>query len=117
RIAALRRQAMRKSHIVAVGAALIAALAPLATAAEIEIGQHDRNFSKTEITIKPGDKLIFKNNDDVTHNVFSVSQGMEFDIGRQAPGASSTVPFDREGIAEVRCSIHPKMKLIVTVKK
>src|SRR5262245_24578283 len=108
---------MRNSHLVAIAAAWIATVTPLATAAEIEIVQHDRNFSKTEITIKPGDKVIFKNNDDVTHNVFSVTQGMEFDIRRQAPGASSTVPFDREGVAEVRCSIHPKMKLIVTVKK
>ena len=36
---------------------------------------------------------------------------------RQAPGGSSKVPFDKEGVAEVRCSIHPKMKLIITVKK
>jgi plastocyanin len=42
---------------------------------------------------------------------------MEFDLRRQAPGATSTVPFPKEGTAEVRCSIHPKMKLIVTVKK
>src|ERR1700733_4407415 len=84
---------------------------------EQQINQKGRAFSQTEITIKPGDTIVFKNSDDVTHNVFSVSPGMEFDIRRQAPGASSTVPFGKEGVAEVRCSIHPKMKLIVTVKK
>jgi plastocyanin len=42
---------------------------------------------------------------------------MSFDLKRQAPGASSTVPFVKEGTAEVQCSIHPKMKLIVHVTK
>jgi plastocyanin len=96
--------------------ATLIAVSP-ALAEEHKIIQKDRTFSQTEITIKRGDTVIFKNADDVTHNVFSVSPGMEFDIRRQAPGGSSTVPFEKEGVAEVRCSIHPKMKLIITVKK
>jgi plastocyanin len=94
---------------------LVAAFAAPAT--EHPIGQKDRAFSRTEITIKPGDSIVFKNLDDVTHNVFSITPGMEFDIRRQAPGGSSKVPFNKEGVAEVRCSIHPKMKLLVTVRK
>lgn len=97
--------------------ALIALGGTLALAEDHQVVQKDRSFSQTEITIKPGDKIVFQNSDDVTHNVFSITPGMEFDLRRQAPGASSTVPFDKEGVAEVRCSIHPKMKLIVTVKK
>lgn len=93
------------------------AAASLAAAAEHEITQKDRAFSQTELTIKMGDSIVFKNLDEVTHNVFSVSPGMEFDIRRQAPGQSSSIAFQREGVAEIRCSIHPKMKLIVTVKK
>jgi plastocyanin len=89
----------------------------IAAAADHEIVQKDRSFSETEITIKPGDTVTFKNADEVTHNVFSMTPGMEFDLRRQAPGASSTVPFNKEGVSEVRCSIHPKMKLMVTVKK
>ncbi len=89
----------------------------LALAADHPVVQKDRSFSQSEITIKPGDKIVFQNSDEVTHNVFSITPGMEFDLRRQAPGASSTVPFDKEGVAEVRCSIHPRMKLIVTVKK
>jgi plastocyanin len=81
------------------------------------INQKNRTFSQTEISIKRGESIVFKNADDVTHNVFSVSSGMEFDIRRQPPGGSSTVVFNKEGVAEVRCSIHPKMKLIVTVRK
>ena len=82
-----------------------------------EITQSKRAFSQTDITIKVGDSITFHNADDVTHNVFSVSPGMEFDIRRQAPGGSSKISFNHEGVAEVRCSIHPKMKLMVNVKK
>lgn len=86
-------------------------------AEEHVVVQKDRAFSVSALTIKPGDSIVFKNADDVTHNVFSVSPGMQFDIRRQAPGTSSTVPFNKEGTAEIRCAIHPTMKLIVTVKK
>jgi plastocyanin len=85
-------------------------------AADHEITQQDRHFSQTEITIKVGDTISFKNDDEVTHNVFSTTPGMEFDLHRQAPGASSTIPFGKAGDAEVDCSIHPRMKLMVHVK-
>lgn len=91
--------------------------ASVALAADTTITQKDREFSQSTASIKPGDTVTFKNVDSVTHNVFSNSPGLEFDIRRQAPGGSSTVPFPKEGEVEVRCSIHPKMKLIITVKK
>jgi plastocyanin len=97
------------------GAGLVLALP--SPAGEHTVIQKNRAFSQTEITIKVGDKISFRNADEVTHNVFSLTPGMEFDIRRQAPGGVSDVAFDKEGVAEVRCSIHPKMKLIVTVKK
>ena len=86
-------------------------------AADHEVSQSDRAFSQKEISVKVGDQVVFKNDDEVTHNVYSVTPGMAFDLKRQAPGASSTVPFQKEGTAEVLCSIHPKMKLIVHVTK
>ena len=85
-------------------------------AADHEITQQDRHFSQTEITIKVGDTISFKNDDEVTHNVFSITPGMEFDLHRQAPGASSTISFNKAGDAEVDCSIHPRMKLLVHVR-
>jgi plastocyanin len=95
--------------------ALLSALPLLA--ADHEITQQDRHFSQTEITVKVGDTVSFKNDDEVTHNVFSTTPGMEFDLHRQAPGASSTIPFSKVGDAEVDCSIHPRMKLMVHVTK
>jgi plastocyanin len=35
----------------------------------------------------------------------------------QLPKASTSVVFENEGTIEVRCVIHPAMKLIVNVKR
>lgn len=85
--------------------------------ADHPIDQKEKEFSKTEITIKPGDSLTFKNSDSVTHNVFSNSKVNPFTIKVQKPGESSTIEFKDAGVTEVRCAIHPKMKIVVTVKE
>ncbi len=84
---------------------------------ETTVEQKDREFSKVELTLRPGDKLVFTNCDSVTHNVFSNSKVNPFTIKVQKPGEASTVEFKDEGTTEVRCAIHPKMKIMVTVKK
>lgn len=81
------------------------------------IGQSNKAFSQAEITVKPGEKVVFKNDDTVVHNVFSASKGFEFNLKTQAPGTTSSIPFTSEGTAVVQCAIHPKMKLVVNVKK
>ena len=83
---------------------------------EHPVDQKNKEFSQTDITIKPGEKVVFNNSDTVTHNVFSNSKVYPFHIKIQQPGSSSTVQFGNEGVTEVRCAIHPKMKLMVTVK-
>ena len=98
-------------------AILIAGFALSTPASDHEIDQANKAFSVVEITIKPGDRLIFKNDDEVTHNIYSITPGMAFDLHRQAPGASSTIAFPKEGTVEVQCSIHPKMKLVVHVQR
>ena len=89
----------------------------IARAEDHVVKQDDRTFSVTEITIKPGEALIFTNCDSVTHNVFSHSQANPFTIKVQKPGEATTVAFKEEGVTEVRCAIHPKMKILVTVKQ
>ena len=89
----------------------------VATAEDHVIKQEDREFSVQEITVKTGDKLVFTNCDSVTHNVFSKSTANPFTIKVQKPGEASTVEFKDEGVTEVRCAIHPKMKITVTVTK
>lgn len=98
-------------------AAAILAGCALGGGETIVVDQKDRKFSKTEVTIQPGQSISFHNSDEVAHNVFSVTPNLEFEIRRQAPGEKSTIAFQKEGVVEVRCSIHPRMKMTVTVKK
>mgnify|MGYP001339375858 CR=1 FL=1 len=106
-----------KTMIPWIAAALWAAGASAATAAEVVISQKDKAFQPGEVTIRPGDTLVFKNDDPVNHNVFSQTQGLDFVIKSQKPGESGNVTLTNEGTTEVRCAFHPTMKLKVTVQK
>jgi plastocyanin len=86
-------------------------------AAGHEVEQKDKAFSVASLTIKSGDNLVFVNRDQITHNVYSTAKGNEFNLRAQAPGASASVTISGEGTIEIHCAFHPKMKLIVTVKK
>ena len=83
---------------------------------EVLVDQKDKLFSHTNIVVKAGQKILFHNSDGVAHNVFSRSKINPFTIKIQKPGETSEVEFKELGTSEVRCAIHPKMKLIVTVK-
>ena len=101
--------------------ATITATAALSTIAVVRayehvVSQKGKTFSAETITVKPGDKVLFKNDDDVTHNVFSNTSGMSFNL-TQAPGETGSQVFNTEGTAEIRCAFHTKMKLTVVVKK
>jgi len=97
-------------------------LAPLAalvavSATSHSISQKNKAFSETAVTVKPGDDVTFSNDDAVVHNIFSGTTGMAFNLKTQAPGTSAHVSFDKEGTVDVRCAIHPTMKLTITVKR
>lgn len=86
-------------------------------AAGHEVKQKDKSFSVASLTITSGDHIVFVNHDEITHNVYSTAEGNAFNLRAQAPGASASVTLSGEGTIEVHCAFHPKMKLIVTIKK
>lgn len=98
--------------------ALLGALwlwAGVAAADEVEVTQKGKEFLPGTITIAPGDTIVFQNDDPITHNMFSRSDGYEFNLKMQKPGVEKRQSFDEPGEAVVRCAIHPKMKLVVKV--
>lgn len=98
-------------------AAIALLVASPAIAGEHVVAQKNKSFSPADLTIKPGDSVVFKNEDEVVHNVFSITKGAEFNLNMQGPGQSASYTFPGEGKFEIRCVMHPTMKLIVTVKK
>lgn len=103
---------IRPLRILVSGVALVWLAA--AVAADLTVTQKDRAFSVKQVTLKVGDQLTFVNQDTVNHNLYSETKGLEFDV-LQKPGSSQAVRFAQPGVAEVRCAIHPVMKLEVKV--
>jgi plastocyanin len=88
-----------------------------ALAANLTITQKGRMFSSENVAIKKGETLSFLNDDSVPHNIMSTSQGNEFNLGSQPPGASTDVTFKVAGEVQVICAIHPRMKMMVKVSE
>ena len=80
------------------------------------VTQEGKKFQPSRLTIQRGDSVVFANHDPVVHNVFSQTPGFEFNLKRQPPGARGAVRFERVGVVDVRCAIHPSMKLTITVQ-
>lgn len=76
------------------------------------IVQKGRRFLPAEITIRKGESITVTNDDEFIHQVYS--EGL-FDTEEKRPGQNVVQSFSRSGTFEVRCHIHPKMKLVVRV--
>ncbi len=80
------------------------------------IFQAGKKFSEKAVTIRAGEAVTFVNDDDNVHNVHSVSPGHAFDLGAQQPGDKGSHVFASPGEVDVRCAIHPRMRLTVKVE-
>ena len=103
-------------------AAIAAGLSSTAFSADVTVEQKDKTFvhngSKIDaISVKVGDTIHFKNQDPWFHNIFSLSELKTFDLGSYPQGQSKPVTFDKPGVVDVECAIHPQMQLKVEVKK
>jgi plastocyanin len=87
----------------------------LAQAGETVVAQREIIFVPERIDVKVGSTVVFVNEDRFGHNVYSETPGADFDIGRHPAGQRTPVVFRRTGTFEVRCRIHPKMRLEVAV--
>jgi hypothetical protein len=62
-----------------------------------------------------GGSVRWPNEDDIYHNVFSMSDAKEFDLDYYKKEKVPEVRFDRVGRVDVFCAIHPKMHCIILV--
>jgi plastocyanin len=87
-------------------------LSPSLAMADQTIIQKGRRFNPGEITIRRGESLNVTNNDEFIHQIYV--DGL-FDTEERSPGQNIVENFPNAGTFEVRCHIHPKMKLTVHV--
>jgi plastocyanin len=96
--------------------ALIVGTASITYGAQQVVGQKGRLFSPGALTVKAGAPLLFQNDDAVTHHIYSSTKGHEFTLDTLGPGKSASRAFAKKGRVDVRCGLHPGMRLVVTVR-
>ena len=111
-----------KNHLILRICAITAALCFSGTSlAEVYVvDQQNKSFVKggtkiEKLQIKSGDTIRFKNEDPFFHNIFSLSDLKTFDLGSFPKGEFKEVIFNKPGVVEVECAIHPEMYMEVTV--
>jgi plastocyanin len=77
--------------------------------------QRDKAFSPGLLVVRVGQTVVFPNEDVVFHNVFSLTEGNQFDLGVYAQGKSKAVRFQKPGVVDVFCNIHPQMIASIVV--
>jgi plastocyanin len=80
------------------------------------VAQHNKAFAPNFIAVALGTDVEFPNWDHFDHNVFSRSKAAPaFDLDRYPYGQSKTRTFDKTGVVQVFCNIHPGMRAMIFV--
>jgi plastocyanin len=79
------------------------------------LDQRNQAFVPSVLAVTTGTTVDFPNNDRTYHNVFSLSKGARFDLGRYSRGHSKSVRFDHPGVVRVFCDIHSNMSAFILV--
>jgi plastocyanin len=74
-------------------------------------GQFVPNF----LVVVAGQTVEMPNDDQVAHNVYSVSKTKQFNLGYYAKGELKTVTFNQPGLVNVSCLIHSFMRARILV--
>jgi plastocyanin len=88
---------------------------PAPTPAAIDITINDKVYRPRVVVIPVGSTVRFPNTDPFDHNVFSVTEPNQFDLGLYGRGEAKTHTFTRPGLVRVYCNVHPRMVAYVVV--
>lgn len=101
----------------AMGLAGLIVLEPALAAQTVVVTQQGRAFQPATVEINAGDRVRVVNDDgDLLHHAYVDDAKLKFDSGEQEPGTSLEIAFPTAGTFDVLCGIHPKMRLVVTVR-
>ena len=108
---------LRIAAAVVLGVTVFAGAAWEALAAGVTVSQRNRVFQPNRLEITRGDSVRVVNDDgELIHHAYIATDDFSFDSGEQQPGSNVSIVFSKAGTFTVRCRIHPKMALVVTVK-
>lgn len=83
----------------------------------LSLTQKDYQFGRSLLVVPRGATVEFPNEDDDYHNVYSLSKGSRFDLGRYKKGAAPppNVTFHQAGLIRLSCEIHEHMRAVILV--
>jgi plastocyanin len=67
------------------------------------------------LAIPVGSSVEFPNDDPISHNLFSLSSGNTFDLGLYRKGSGKSYRFEKPGLVNVYCNVHPNMSAVIHV--
>jgi len=79
------------------------------------VQQKNKTFLPHVVAVPVGSTITFPNDDQIFHNVFSLSPPQPFDLGLYRAGASKTQVAAKPGVYHVFCNIHPQMGAFLVV--
>ena len=90
-------------------------VAPPAGPAPKKIVQKDATFEPHVLPIVVGTTVRWPNEDEIYHNVFSMTETQNFNLGFYKKEKAPEMQFDRLGQVDVFCAIHTNMHCIILV--
>ena len=82
----------------------------------VRISQRAYQFRPAVTAVQTGTRVVFPNQDDEFHNVFSYSRVKRFDLGRfRKDEKSAVLTFEKPGLAKIYCEIHKHMRSLLLV--
>jgi plastocyanin len=90
-----------------------------ATTVPFQIDQQGQSFEPRVLVIPQGATVVFKNSDQVAHNVrwpsISGNKMLAHNLGTWASGDNRTFRFDNPGVVPLVCNMHEAMKGFIVV--
>jgi len=92
---------------------------PAAAPDTLDVAINDKVYVPRVLVAPAGSTVRFPNHDPFNHNVFSVSEPNQFDLGLYGRGETKTQVFRHPGLVRVYCNVHPRMVayLVVTANR
>jgi len=88
---------------------------PAKSKKDLVMAQRGGQFVPAFLVVVAGQTVDMPNQDEVAHNVYSVSDAKRFNLGYYAKGEPKGVNFDRPGLVDVFCLIHHFMRAKILV--
>jgi hypothetical protein len=90
-------------------------VAPPPNPAPLKIVQKDATFEPHVLPVVVGTTVRWPNEDDIFHNVFSMTETQDFNLGYYKKEKLPEVHFDKLGRVDIFCAIHTNMHCIILV--